>query len=202
MKKDKKNKLFIVIYSFFLCIISVSLTLAVTAAIKANNDTISDFAMGYGYTSEMNEEISRSFDKFLAFGTLSAGDISNLGLISSDDQLELRNSRNGCNHFDYYLGTMDGRDVVIVVNPEDGSMRMFDSALEYKFKDVISEFEKQSGVILTDEFLTTSKYDNNLHRETGGILLCLKFENGESFSGEKPYFKAKINNRMYIVDKQ
>ncbi len=53
--------------------------------------------------------------------------------------------------------------------------------------------------------MTASIYDEALHREVGGISFSLKFENpgasvDDGFVGEKPYFTAEINGKMYVVD--
>ncbi len=169
-----------------------------------NSDTagivnIPNYLVAYGVTRKMNEANASYFDTFLAFTTVQMGDVYRLGLLSDADWSIFEPYNYG--EYDVYLGTKDGVDYVILTSSLPKKTFIFKSNLNYKFEDVITEFERLSGCELTNKFLTTSVYDKYLRRETGGISLCLKRENGDAFSGEMPYFRAEIDGKIYVINK-
>ncbi len=160
-----------------------------------------EFAMGYGCTTPMDKSILESFDKFFAFGTLSPGPLyKSCDLLSEQDREKLKEAGQGFAYYDYYLGIKDGVDVVVVRIPYNNMLLTFNSNLDYRYEDIIKEFENISGTTLTGEFLETSNYDSNMQKEMGGISLCLyKQEGGETDDTYASYFKANINGKIYVV---
>ncbi len=160
---------------------------------------IPNYLVSYGFTRKLDDKNADLFDTFLAFTTIQMGDVYNLGLISEEDWNIFKPYNSG--EYDVYLGTKEGVDYVLLTSSPQKTF-IFKSNLDYSYKEVIAEFERLSGCELTDEFLTTSAYDNYLRRETGGISLCFRFETGENHSCEIPYFRAIINGKVYVVDTQ
>ncbi len=160
---------------------------------------------GFHTTGRMNEEIVKFFDKFFAFGTVPFWNNERFYFLSAEDFEHMMDNREHGNNNDYYLGVKDGKDVVVVAYPDGRIAFIFESNLNYRYADVIAEFEKQSGVTLTDDFLNTSVYNSTLLLETGGILMNLRYqteyEDMHSYrDGSYPYFRAMINGKIYVVN--
>ncbi len=168
-----------------------------TMSSPAVNQTIK----GSGITSPKNKDITKSFDSFFSFGTLSKGILNGdkFTLLSNSDLKTLEENMEGANYFDFYLGTVDGIDTVIVVNPYNQSTLAFKSNLNCKYEDIISAFEKISGEKLTNEFLSSSNYDENSKCETGGITLHLRYRETETLNAL--FFKVQINGKIHIFSR-
>ena len=56
---------------------------------------------------------------------------------------------------------------------EPYSILVFESNLDYSFTDCIIELEEMCGEELTQEFLISSKFDNQLKKKKLKVFLCI-----------------------------
>ncbi len=143
---------------------------------------------------------AEKFDKFFTFGSvINAEMLLNSDILSEEDKAILKNRVDELGYnpwvngsaFCVYMGTRDGIDVLELYSwPQDTPVLIFNSNLDYGFEDIINEFEQASGTILTDEYLTQASSSSY------GIELNFK-RHGDKYL---PYYEAKINNKMYLVN--
>lgn len=193
-KAIKSNKIKILklsLYTIFIIAITILLTITVKTDKTENTGDVNPYK---------SVEETKFFDKFFAFGSDSARRlfktdlILNSNLISDEDKEKLKPYKNQyCN---IYMGTKDGTDLVSIgfLQKPWGSL-VFKSNLNYKFEDIIKNFEKQSNFTLTDDFLAESKFDQLLGKEVAGILVSFKSVD-DYYS---PYYYAYINGKLYIA---
>ncbi len=150
-------------------------------------------------------DLAKEYDQFLAFASyINPNVIINSDLLNDADKEEFtayaREAKS--RYYMIYMGTKDGVDRIRVIDWTGGgrfdfeSSFEFESNLNYRYEDVISEFEKLSGIEITDAFLTEGNGDGTVL--TDGIYLKFKERDGRYI----PYYESAINDKAYIVDLQ
>ena len=195
------SKIRLVLYTLFILAIGVFSTLF-----------ISNF-----YTDKSTGDISPTknvellldegkIDKFIAFGPDRATNLftSDLilksNIISDSDKDVLRNyEKNEYPNLFYnlYFGIKDGKDVVCLHHlGKPYNIIVFESDLDYSFQSIVEEFELQSGITLSDDFLNSSELDS-MNKQMGGIVISFN----EVDSIFEPFFIAFIDGKTYLVSK-
>lgn len=195
------NKLKFAIYTLFVLTIGIFSTIIISNFNGHNNS--GDISP----TKNVELLIDKGLiDKFIAFGPdrstnlFTSNIILKSNIISETDKDVLRNYEgNGYSNLFYnlYFGAKDGKDMIFLHHlgkPYD--ILIFDSNLDYSFQSIIDDFELQSGIALTNEFLLSSRLDST-NKQVGGIIISFNEIDGIL----QPLFTSFIDNKTYIVSK-
>lgn len=190
-----------VIYTFLICIISISTTIIVKD-ITSSSSISKDINPGKNVAY-----IEENFDNFFAFGSGSPAALFTFdiliesNLISNDDKETLKKYKNEKNSIEFcniYLGESNGIDIVHIVELcEPYKTFTFNSNLDYLFNDVLKMFEEVSEKKIEKEFLNNSVFDDVLKKEMSGIIISFKKE-GDLYV---PYYTMLLDGKMYVVNK-
>ncbi len=195
------------------CIALCICTAAAVLIIEVTNSNLSFNNNSPGSIAPVKHSTSYFNTSFFAYGPASSRElfsidiILNSNIISESDKAVLQRDYTGKkdSYYNVYMGLRNGEDVIkicLLSTPKDNIYKpapVFKSTLNYRFEDIIKEFERQSGTELTDEFLRGHefKYDSNQAIvETMGILMNFKDVDGVYV----PYYHATINGKEYIVE--
>lgn len=192
------------IYAIIICLISVFTTVIVKENI--NSGVSGDVSPG----KEDIQFLEEQFDEFFAFGAGSPANlftldiIINSNLIDENSKGELLSYKNeyykerNYEYFNIYLGKKDDKDIVYLFPLGEPNISfIFESKLDYKFKDIINEFEILCGDNLNKDFLYGKEFDNALRKETMGIILSFKRVDDKYI----PYYTMELKDKVYVVDK-
>lgn len=149
--------------------------------------------------------VAEYFDTFFAFGSgtpsslFSANMLLNSNILNEEDKSIIRQSKNGINSFfNVYFGVKDDVDIVVLSQLNDPyAVLVFESNFEYSFIDCINEFQQMCGEEITQDYLISSKFDNDLRKEVNGIIVCLELVNKKY----QVYYTLDFNNNSYQLVK-
>ena len=82
------------------------------------------------------------------------------------------------------------------VDKHDHGTFNFESNLDYTFESIILELENMTGIQFTDEFLDSSKYENN--KQVMGIVLDFNLNDEGIYV---PYYKVIVEDKVYVLNK-
>ncbi len=145
-----------------------------------------------------NTSYAKKFDRFFAYAfNCDYNVILKSDIIDDNDKSALKDfcQTENVTHIDIYMGRLNGSDQVMIYGGYGhGDVFWFKSNLDYHFEDVANEFEENSGVTLTDEYLVETQGKKALNN---GISINFKSSGGKYI----PYYTAVIENMVYVIDK-
>ena len=209
-KNRKYPKLKFVMYTLSVILITIFSTVLIKNHWPFNNQTS---AVDPGKISSL---VPRGyFDKTICFGPeifdalYKVDVILNSNIINESDKQILKDycarqneiKPGHVNYFNIHFGIREGKDIVLIgdltsVDKHERGTFNFECNLDYTFESIILELENMTGIQFTDEFLDSSKYENN--RQVMGIVLDFNLNDEEIYV---PYYKVIVDDKVYVLNK-
>ena len=219
--KVKRNSvvlyLKLALYSVILCLFCAIITIKIKDRIYENSaidPIVPDEQTSIGPAGSIDPGkfpkslLTEIFDVFVAFGsntvTLFTDDIIlNSNIISENDKNEFKKYlasqvNDYQKYYNIHIGVKDGKDIIYIKHlTAPYADFIFESVLNYDFDLIIAEFESMCEKKLSQDFLMSCDWDNELKIDKSGIHLYFKEEGGVYV----PYYILMINEKVYILDK-
>lgn len=218
LKRKNKSLIFhlkLALYTIIICLISVLITIDIkdrkyqkTPESPPEEQTPIGPAGGIDPGILSKSFLIENFDTFVAFGSHSNvlftdQMILNSNLITEDAKgkmIEYINMQGDAyqKYYNIHIGVKDGKDIIYITHLSTPYTAFtFESNLDYDLLSIIIEFENMCNIQLSQDFLMSRNWDDELKINKSGIHLNFKEVEGVYV----PYYVLMINGNVYILDK-
>ncbi len=175
---------------------------------NSTEDETTEFPPSHDIDPGRYPDVVDSFDTFFAFCSNNArmvhsNIILNSDILTNEDKeiFKKYDEEQVQHYYNFYMGISDGHDIIKIYHmTEPFDAFCFNSGLDYRFEDVISEFESMSETELTKEYLSGHQSTTDSGRYTNvydeGIFTFFKQDGAKYVT----YYQCKINNKVYVVN--
>ncbi len=188
-----------VCYTLCICTAAAIITVFVSDRFFGNTEEPPSVDTPYIPEPGKSSAYAEKFDRFFAYAFYCDYNIIlKSDIIDDNDKSALKDfcQTENVTHIDIYMGRLNGSDQVMIYGGYGhGDAFWFKSNLDYRFEDVIDDFQENSGVILSDEFLVKTQGKEAVNN---GISIKFKGSDGKYI----PYYEAVIENKVYAIDKE